>query len=152
MVHFEYDDGGRKAAGFKGQAGDCVTRAIAIATQLPYMEVYNALAEGNATQRLSKRTRQSKNRTGVKTARDGIFTKRKWFKDYMQTLGFVWTPTMQIGSGCQVHLREDELPKTGRLVLNLSRHCAAYVNGVLRDTYNDHRGGTRCVYGYWTYK
>lgn len=29
---FVYDDGGRSAAGFKGKTGDCVTRAIAIAT------------------------------------------------------------------------------------------------------------------------
>ena len=26
-----YDDGGRAAAGFKGEAGDCGTRAVAIA-------------------------------------------------------------------------------------------------------------------------
>ena len=38
-----YDDGGRAAAGFKGEAGDCVTRAIAIATGRPYREVYDAL-------------------------------------------------------------------------------------------------------------
>ena len=46
---FVYNDGGRKEAGRKGHAGDCVTRAICIATGLPYMEVYNRLAEGNAT-------------------------------------------------------------------------------------------------------
>jgi hypothetical protein len=28
-MSWAYDDGGRKAAGFKGDAGDCVTRAIA---------------------------------------------------------------------------------------------------------------------------
>ena len=148
MVSFRYDDGGREAAGYKGSVGDCVTRAVAIAAELPYQEVYSALAEGNAKQRLSKRSP-----FGVfcqKTARLGIMTKRKWFKDYMKGLGFEWTPTMQIGSGCKVHLRPDELPETGRLVLNLSKHCAAYVDGVLRDTYDCSRDGTRCVYGYWT--
>ena len=149
MVCFVYDDGGREAAGYKGRAGDCVTRAVAIAAELPYGEVYDALAEGNATQRASKRERRSKSHTGVKTARSGIFTKRKWFKDYMGGLGFNWTPTMQIGSGCQVHLREDELPTEGRLVLSLSRHLAAYIDGVLRDTCDGSRDGTRCVYGYW---
>ena len=34
-----YSDGGRAAAGYKGDAGDCVTRAIAIATEIPYQEV-----------------------------------------------------------------------------------------------------------------
>ena len=51
MVAFQHDDGGRKAAGYKGSAGDCVTRAIAIAAELPYREVYDALAAGNAAQR-----------------------------------------------------------------------------------------------------
>jgi hypothetical protein len=40
---FIYDDGGRTEAGFSGDAGDCVTRAIAIATRQPYREVYDAL-------------------------------------------------------------------------------------------------------------
>ena len=149
-VNFEYDDGGRVATGRKGQARDCVARAVATASELTYSEVYEALAQGNATQRNSRRVRQSKSRTGVKTAQNGIFTKRKWFKDYMSDLGFKWTSTMQIGSGCQVHLRENELPKNGRIVLSLSRHCAAYIDGVLRDTHDCSRNGQRCVYGYWT--
>lgn len=45
--------------------------------------------------------------------------------------------------------KEDgELPH-GRLVVMLSRHAAAVIDGVLHDTYQDDRGGTRCVYGYW---
>jgi hypothetical protein len=45
------DDGGRAAAGFKGSAGDCVCRAIAIASGRHYKEVYDRIAEGMATQR-----------------------------------------------------------------------------------------------------
>ena len=51
---FVYNDGGREAAGYKGKAGDCVCRSIAIAAQLPYQQVYDRLAEGNAKQRKSK--------------------------------------------------------------------------------------------------
>ena len=47
MTTFVYNDGGRKLAGRKGDTGDCVTRAVAIASGLPYLEVYNVLAEGN---------------------------------------------------------------------------------------------------------
>ena len=148
-VTFHRDDGGREAAGFKGRAGDCVTRAIAIASGRPYQEIYDRLAEGNATQRMSRRERQSNSRTGRKTARHGIFTKRKWFKDYMKELGFKWVACMGIGTGCQVHVRADELPSEGRLVLNLRKHSVAYVDGVLRDTYDCSRHGTRCVYGYY---
>lgn len=31
-----------------------------------------------------------------------------------------------------------------------ARHLCAVVNGVVRDTYDPSRCGTRCVYGYWT--
>jgi len=51
-MEFQRDDGGRAAAGYKGQAGDCVVRSIAIATGKPYQEVYdaiNALAQSERT-------------------------------------------------------------------------------------------------------
>lgn len=38
----------------------------------------------------------------------GVHTGRKWFKDYVTSLGFSWTPTMAIGQGTTVHLREGE--------------------------------------------
>jgi hypothetical protein len=176
---FVKDDGGRSAAGFKGKAGDCVTRAIAIASQKPYQEVYDALAHGNATQRKTKHT--TKTGQGVRTAREGIHVRRKWFKDYMTSLGFEWVPCMAKGTGCQVHLDPDELP-AGRLVVHLSKHVSAVIDGVIHDTYDPNdRGPTlypnsypqdqlpkkarrltngngwiydpkRCVYGYWKFK
>jgi hypothetical protein len=51
---YVYDDGGRAAAGYRGHAGDCVARAVAIASQRPYAEVYAALARGMGAQRKSK--------------------------------------------------------------------------------------------------
>jgi hypothetical protein len=97
----------------------------------------------------------------------------------MAELGFEWTPTMQIGQGCKVHLSAGELPP-GRLVVALSRHYTAVIDGVVHDTYNPQRGaswtfepdkgqelkanqgrnengvwtevGGRCVYGYWQRK
>tara|TARA_R110000822_G_scaffold307723_1_gene435049 strand:+ start:4834 stop:5271 length:438 start_codon:yes stop_codon:yes gene_type:complete len=143
MKNYRYNDGGRSEAGFKGEAGDCVCRAIAIASGKSYQEIYDRLAEGNATQRKTKRMgKQSR------SARNGILTKRKWFKDYMKELGFEWTATMQIGSGCKVHLRSDELPK-GRLVCSLSAHYVSVIDGIINDTHDPSRDGTRCVYGYW---
>lgn len=144
-MRFKYSDGGRQAAGRKGRTADCVCRAICNATGRPYMEVYNALAQGNATQRKSKHDKGERRRTASR----GIDVKRKWFKDYMHSLGFSWTPTMKIGQGCKVHLREGELPK-GSLVVNVSRHFTCVRDGVLLDTYDCSRDGTRCVYGYWS--
>jgi hypothetical protein len=141
-------DGGRAAAGYRGKTGDCVCRSIAIVTGLPYQTVYDRLAEGNAAQRRTKRSSRS---TGKRTAAEGIAVKRKWFKDYMHTLGFEWVPTMGIGTGCKVHLHADELPR-GRLIVALSGHYAAVIDRVLHDTHDCSRGGTRCVYGYWYMK
>lgn len=144
-MQFVKNDGGRAAAGYRGSTGDCVTRAVAIASGRPYQEVYERLAGGNATQRVTKHARSN---ARVRTARKGINVTRKWFKDYMHELGFVWVPTMKIGSGCKVHLKKEELP-AGRLVVALSKHYCAVIDGVVHDTYLDDRGGTRCVYGYW---
>lgn len=116
-------------------------RAIAITSGLPYQEVYDAINAQAARER--RRTLKASNaRTGVQ--RDTMCA-------VLETLVEVrWTPTMFIGQGCKVHLRADELPSEGRHILSLSRHYAAWMNGVLHDTYDCSRGGTRCVYGYWT--
>lgn len=138
-----YDDGGRSAAGYKGSAQDCVTRAIAIATGLPYQVIYDALnveAKFNPirSQRTVKRIRHS-------SARTGVF--RKHSDRFLDELGWVWTPTMTIGSGCKVHLRPEELP-SGRLICKVSKHLVAVIDGVIHDTHDCSRNGTRCVYGY----
>ena len=152
---FVQDDGGRAAAGFRGSAGDCVARSVAIASGLHYAEVYKALAAGTGAQRATRGHRKGA------TARNGINTGRKWFKDYMASIGAVWTPTMKVGQGCKVHLLAGELPM-GRLVVAVSKHYTAVIDGVIRDTFNPSRttihveeGSTRlshrCVYGYWSF-
>ena len=45
---FQVNDGGRGQAGFKGGAGDCVVRSIAIAANLPYIQVYEDLRKANS--------------------------------------------------------------------------------------------------------
>lgn len=136
-----YNDGGRAAAGYKGAARDCVTRAIAIAAELPYQQVYDAINEASTSELSSKRRRNGKS-----SARTGVY--KPTIRRFMESLGWKWTPTMTIGSGCKVHLRDGELPM-GRLVVNVSRHSVAVIDGVIHDTHDCSRGGTRCVYGYW---
>lgn len=139
MSRWNYDDGGRSAAGFKGRApGDCVTRAIAIGTRLPYLDVYAAI---NHT------AKQLESRGGRSTARSGVI--RSTYQHYLATLGWKWTPTMQIGAGCRVHLRADELP-AGRIIARLSGHLCAVIDGVIQDISDPSRGGRRCVYGYFS--
>lgn len=75
-MKFVCDDGGCAAAGYRGGAGDCVTRAIAIATGKPYQEVYDALNALGATERTGKRKR------GKSSARGGVYkdTTRKYLE------------------------------------------------------------------------
>ena len=137
-----YDDGGRAAAGFRGQAGDCVTRAIAIATGLPYRQVYDGLgviARLWACPAGCHSSVAGSARTGLDPAVCRL---------YLGELGWAWTPTMGIGTGCRVHLRAGEVP-AGRVITRLSGHLSAVVDGVVRDTGDPGRGGTRCVYGYF---
>tara|TARA_R110000868_G_scaffold346673_1_gene607804 strand:+ start:3124 stop:3570 length:447 start_codon:yes stop_codon:yes gene_type:complete len=142
-IRYTFNDGGREASGFKGATGDCVTRAIAIVTGKPYSEIYDRLAIETGSQRKSARTGKRSS-----SARNGINTTREWFKRYMTELGLNWVATMHIGSGCKVHLLAEELPY-GSIICSLSKHYCAVVDGVIHDTYDPSRNGTRCVYGYW---
>jgi hypothetical protein len=130
MKHI-YNDGGSGTS----KQRDCVVRAIAIATEQPYADVrdrINYLAD--------------KEYFDGSDAIAGVH--KKLYKDYLTALGWMWTPTMAIGSGCTVHLRDGELP-IGRLIVSVSRHLVAVIDGVINDTHDCSRNGSRCVYGYW---
>lgn len=161
---FILSDGGRAAAGFRGRTGDCAVRAIAIAAELPYAEVYEAMA-GLLRE---MKTKDPSPRNGVPT---------EVMHEFMRQLGWSWKPTMAIGSGCTVHLAPGELP-SGRIICRVSKHYVAVIDGAIHDTHNcGERGVTvyppgspgpipkgatllangngwayapkRCVYGYW---
>ena len=117
---------------------DCATRAIAIATGRSYEEIYRELAAEAAA--AADARRRNHPRTGLR--KDTV-------KEYLRRIGWQWTPTMHIGTGCTVHLREGELP-AGRLIVAVSKHLCAVIDGVIHDTHDCSRSGRRCVYGYWT--
>ena len=146
-MNWIYDDGGRKAAGFRGDANDCVVRALAIITQRPYRTVYDEVNE------LAKVERHIRGRTGMlaatgrgSSARGGVLNVTT--RAMMELNLLEWHPTMRIGSGCKIHLTASELP-SGRLIASVSRHVVAVIDGVIHDTHDPSRGGRRCVYGYW---
>lgn len=132
-LEFNYNDGGRSKYFNATHVGDCVTRAIAIASGMDYKEVYNLFYKVSG-----------------RTPRNGV--EKKTIRKVMQILGAVWTPCMKIGSGCTCHLRKNEIPMEERIVCSLSGHLTAVINGVVNDTYDCTRGGERCVYGYWIFK
>jgi hypothetical protein len=138
-MKFNYNDGGRKEAGWKGDTGDCVCRAIAIALEKPYQEVYDELNTIISNSKQTKKIRGTNSRTGVC---------RKIYENYLKRFGWFFKPCMAIGSGCKVHLKSEELPN-GRIIARLSRHLVAVINGVINDLDDCSRNETRCVYGYY---
>ena len=126
-MKYQYNDGGRSKY-FKGKAGDCVVRAVAIIKNMDYKETYDEIFK----------------LIGY-TPRNGV--KKADTRKIMAHFGGVWHPTMKIGSGCRVHMREEELPK-GRIICNVSHHVIAVIDGVVNDL---DKGRERCVYGYWIF-
>jgi hypothetical protein len=145
---YVHNDGGRSDAGYKGKTSDCVCRAIAIAMGRTYDEIYaelTAASKAFAAGHRSRVARSIEKRGG--TPRQGVF--KEIYRPYLESLGWRWHPTMAVGSGCTVHLRASELP-AGRLIVCVSRHVVAVIDGVIHDNHDPSRGGTRCVYGYFT--
>lgn len=154
-LDFKQNDGGRAAAGYKGSARDCTTRALAIvllhlgrydSPAEAYQQVYDEVSRRNKAH--WKRKRKS-NRKTAPSARDGTY--KKVGKQVIKDFGGEWTATMKIGSGCQVHLRASELP-SGVLICSVSKHMCAVIDHVIYDDHNPARGGDRCVYGYWKFQ
>lgn len=147
-MKLEIDDGGRAAAGFKGETSDCVCRAIAIATGKPYTDVYADLNALGALERKGKRRR------GMSSARTGVY--KPTYRRYLESLGWSFVPTMGIGTGCRVHLTDGELPM-GRLIVAVSKHLTAVIDGVIHDTHDPQRethnsrfnDGTPLRHGEW---
>ena len=135
LMEYIYNDGGRSKY-FKGKAEDCVCRAISIASNRDYKEVYESLKKA------------------LGTPRNGVFTTNKAFKDWMVANGFVWTPCSGIGVKTSVHFIEGELPK-GRLVCSVAKHYVAVVDDKVYDTWDSRYNSfneVRRIYGYWEYK
>ena len=152
-MNWTYNDGGRADAGYKGTTGDCVCRSIAIATGKSYQEVYDDLVQ-LSEERYGKRKNRRKTRYGtgyekISHPRTGVM--RDVYQKYLESLGWEWIPTMQIGSGCKTHLKEEELPG-GTIIARVSKHVTCVKDGIIQDTYDCSREGTRCVYGYFRKK
>jgi hypothetical protein len=122
-------DGGRAEAGFKGIAGDCGARAIAIALEIPYIDAYRELAQAN------------KDAGGAKSARNGVA--KKVFDRVLRAHGWVWVSAPKFDGR---KARYSDLPP-GRHIARMARHYAAVIDGTVHDSWDSRR---KMVYGYWT--
>lgn len=130
---FQYNDGGRSKYYRAKNVGDCVVRATSIITGRNYKEIYNLYKAASGD-----------------TPRNGV--SKKVLKKVIEQLGGKWVACMTIGSGCKVHLAANEIPMDKRMIISLSGHLTAVINGVINDIYDPSRDGARCVYGYWIFE
>jgi len=123
-----YNDGGRSAAGYKGVAGDCGARAMAIALQLDYKTAYNELAQAN------------KDCGRSKSARNGIY--KDVYSDVLARHGWVWVPAPKLDGR---KARCSDMP-AGVVIVRQAHHFVAVIDGVANDVWDCTH---RMVYGYW---
>ena len=134
MIDYRYNDGGRAAAGFRGDTGDCVVRAIAIAGAYDYRHVYDVMAEamkaagysrsGNAYILRENRRRQPRRR-GQPKARDIQHA-------VIREFGFVKVPFER---GPRPTYTEAHATH-GTCIVKTTRHVAALRDGALQDTFD----------------
>ena len=151
--------------------GDCVVRAFAIALYGPdveehqYKHVYKDYCRLIREWAFDGRSNAMKRlyRDGTRHTKPDYPPHKDVIKAYAEENGFTWTATagghLQGGPPTEtVHVRPDELPG-GRLVLVLSKHYSAFIDGKLYDSWDtsvsrhveaDGGRGWRMVYGYYT--
>jgi hypothetical protein len=151
-----HDDGGRERAGLPTvrRQGDCVVRAIAIATLTPYAVVREQLSRRIAAELVDFLPRRVEDALAhgddVADLLPRFFAvdygvARAAYEPHLLELGWRWEPLMGIGTGCRYHLAVGELPST--CIAVASRHVVAVMAGRVRDIGDPTRNGTRCVYG-----
>jgi hypothetical protein len=123
-----YNDGGRSAAGYKGVAGDCGARAMAIALGLDYKAVYKELARANS------------DNGRAKSARNGIY--KDVYSDVLARHGWVWHKAPQFDGR---KARCSDMP-AGVVIAKQAHHFVAVIDGVANDVWDCTH---RMVYGYW---
>ncbi len=127
---FVWDDGGRAACGFVGLTGDCVPRAIAIATGVRYRDVYDTLGSQCA----------KSPRHGVDTETAATFLRERYWN---QTIGF------------DRPFELDDLPMGVVIVHiakanNRSQHFCTMVDRIIHDTWDPSDDDDYLVKSYWT--
>ena len=144
-LKFVHNDGGRAAAGFRGQAGDCVTRALAIATGRPYRDVYREVNTLIAIR--AKNLKKSSARLGIVP---------NMLTHIMKHFGFEHTNVTKITGTDVKHISRENYKAgvfpEGVIIARLKRHVCVIKDGVVHDTFNPAEHGKTVLYGYWILK
>jgi uncharacterized protein YfiM (DUF2279 family) len=124
---YTQNDGGRAAAGYKGMAGDCGARALAIATGMDYQQAYSLIAVEN------------KNMGFAKSARNGVH--KNVYERVLKSLGWQWKSAPKF-EGRKARCSD----LTGTVIAQQAGHYVAVINGIPQDIWDCSH---KMVYGYW---
>ena len=157
-LSFEFNDGGREDAGFKGGVGDCVTRAIAIAEDRDYSEVRKELMEAVKMFRECSYSHAARHRKS-NSVRNG--TPKEVYRPYLLYRGWKRTALQKFGSSDRKHMKMSDLP-LGVVIVEQRKHIAAVIDHTLQDTWDSRLSNKwvngaptnvkacRCVNAIWT--
>lgn len=135
-MKYRYNDGGRAGAGFKGTTGDCVIRAIAIATGQWYRKTYNEVLE-----------LQSDMTGGFERGiKNGVYA--PVYHRYLTERGF----TAHVVQGSKYI---SDVPTTGVIVINTAQHMMTAIDGTIHDAWDSRtsrrtHNGERKVQGWYS--
>lgn len=125
MLRYEYDDGGRAGAGYKGKTGDCGIRAVSIFSGAPYKDVYLAARNLCKCEKVRKRKKASSPRGGLQ-------------RDTMDALVRQFVPTAErvsFGVGEKPTLSECA-NRYGRFIGSVTKHFVAVADYTVRDIWD----------------
>lgn len=129
---FNYNDGGRKEAGYKGDAGDCVTRAISIATGNGYEVTRKDLMrvtegfKGKSRSKVAKRVKSN-------SVRNGVF--KEIYRPYLEAIGWKRVGLQKFGDPKRYYMTTDDLPM-GTVIVEMRKHLVTVIDHVVKDTWD----------------
>ena len=140
MIDFIINDGGRYAAGFKGETGDCEARAIVNATGWDYQTVYDFIANEMAEAGFGKSAnayylgarQMAKFRANGNKKTRGKPNARKVQDNILTKLGFT---KVKLPKGPRPTYTEAHATY-GNCVVTTRKHFCALANGALQDTFD----------------
>ena len=130
MIGYKFNDGGRADAGFKGDAGDCVARAIAILLDLPYEEARVAVAEERAVE-FDRLVKRGKRPSGPRYSANAGVPRNVTYKVFTK-LGLT---KVKLPKGpCPTY--NEAWWRYGDCIVSTNKHVCAIVGGYLCDTFD----------------
>tara|TARA_R100000808_G_C2152941_1_gene162742 strand:- start:737 stop:1273 length:537 start_codon:yes stop_codon:yes gene_type:complete len=131
-LDYRFNDGGRKDAGFKGKARDCVTRAIAVAEGRDYNEVREELMAAKKHWMETSRSKAAK-RAKSTSVRNG--TPHDVYRPYLEARGWERKSLIKFGDPSRKELIKEEVPM-GTVIVEIPKHIMAVIDHVVNDAWD----------------